>query len=364
MDIPLYEPFLEDAGADLEELVRNGWVSPRGGHVTAFESDVTEFLGVEHGLAVDSGTAALHLALTALDIGPGDEVIVPDFTFGCLGSTVKAVGAEPVPADIDERTLGLDPEAVETRVTPRTEAVMVAHMFGHPADMDGLTDVADRHDLRLVEDAAQAFGSACDGRPVGSMGDIGCVSFSWNKTMTTGKGGFVATDDADLFARLERAADYGRENGSKRTFVEGGFNYRMDNIRAAIGRDQFDRLDDIIDRKRRIVDRYRDGFADAGIKTPTFQRDGRDVAPWLFYLLLADEEQRDAVAAALDDRDIGCMKFYRPLHTMPAFDADGSYPVSDSVAGRGIALPSHPALEPEAVEAVCGVVTDTVGNGG
>lgn len=361
MDIPLYEPVLTDDDREaVEETLRSGWISPRGDEVERFEDEVSGFLGREYGMAVDSGTAALHLALTALGIGEGDEVLVPDFTFGAVGTVVKTVGADPVLVDVEEETLGMDPAKAAEVVTDDTAAVLVAHMFGHPADMDGISALADREDLAVVEDAAQAFGSTYQGELAGTIGDIGCFSFSWNKTLTTGKGGFIVTDADDVFGRMQQTAEYGRADRGTESFVDAGLNYRMDNIRAALAREQFSRLDTLFERRQEIVGWYRERLDGDRVTVPSFTGEERDAVPWMFYVLFDDETTRDAAAAALEQDGIGYRTFYRPLHEMDAFIARSDYPVSDSVAARGLMLPSGPGLTEEAVGTVCNVLNDSL----
>ncbi|MFB6294966.1 MAG: DegT/DnrJ/EryC1/StrS family aminotransferase [Candidatus Nanohaloarchaea archaeon] len=361
MDIPLYEPLLTDEDrAAVQETLDSGWISPRGDEVARFEDEITRFLGRDHGLAVDSGTAALHLALASLGIGEGDEVLVPDFTFGAVGTVVRTVGAEPVLVDVEGETLGMDPAMAAEAVTADTAAVLVAHMFGHPADMDGIAALADREDLAVVEDAAQALGSTYHGELTGTVGDVGCFSFSWNKTLTTGKGGLVVTDTDNVFDRIRMTAEYGRDTQDRSSFVDAGVNYRMDNIRAALAREQFSRLDTLFERRKEIAGWYRERLDEHRVTVPSFPGEDRDAVPWMIYVLVEDEPTRDTAAAALDREGIGYRTFYRPLHTMDAFTARSDYPVSESVAGRGLMLPSGPGLSEEDVDTVCSVLNDVL----
>lgn len=360
MRIPAYRPEMGEAEiAAIRETVADGWVSQKGPVVEGFEQDLAAFLDVSHVLVTDSGTASLHLALAAHGIGPGDEVIVPDFTYGATATAVMAVGATPVLVDIEADTCALEPGAVKEALTDATAAILVVHMFGRPAPLDALQDIAADHDIPLIEDAAQAFGASRDGDHVGTIGDVGCFSFSWSKMLTTGKGGAVATDDAAVAERIRELADYGRAGGSRFEFVRPGYNARMDSIRAAVGRVQLDRFETTVQEKRDVFSLYDDRLAPLPVDTT--MRDvpeGITVAPCIYVARTAD---RDALHDHLTDRGIGSRTIYRPLHTLPAFSTAGRYPEATAVSDTVIGLPSHPGMTAQEVADVCDAIATFYG---
>lgn len=358
MDVPEYEPELGDGEVGAcREAIESGYVSAHGPHVDRFGERIADRAGTTHAVPTDSGTAALHTALAAQGIGPGDEVIVPAFTYGATGMAVRMAGAEPVIADIEAETYGIDPAAVDDLAGDRTAAVIAVHLLGRPARMDAIREVAADHDLAVIEDAAQAFGAHYHGRPVGGLADAGCFSFAWSKTITTGKGGCLVTDDDGTAERAGMIVDCGRSD--RYSFDVTGYNYGLDNIRAAIGLRQLDRFDEIRSRKEELFGMYRDRLADAAVDTGHMD-DQRDVsmAPY-FFTVLTDE--KDRLLAELEDRGIGARPFYRPLHTVPAFASSRERPVAERIADRLVGLPSHPGLGEDDLARVADAVRDITG---
>lgn len=355
MDILEQRPCISDRDiAALREAAEAGWVSQRGPVVDRFEDELAAFLGMEAVLATDSGTASLHLALAANGVGPGDTVLVPDFTYGATATAVLALGAIPVPVDIEPETYGMDPLQVEEAVTAETAAILCAHMFGRPARLDALQEVAERHAIPLIEDAAQAFGATFRGNAVGGVGAAGCFSFSWSKLLTTAKGGAVATDDPGAAEAMRELADYGRATGERATFVRPGYNYRMDSLRAAIGRAQLDRVEETVEERRSLFAAYRDGLEPCPVDAAVLADDRETtVSPYAFIIRT---EERDGLRDHLAGHGIRTRAPYRPVHTMPAVDAAGEYPVATRVAGSVLALPAHTGMERADVERVCGAV--------
>ncbi len=360
MDIPFYRPDIDVDGADrIAAVLESGWLSPKGETVERFEEDLASFCGADHVVATDSGTAAIRLALAAADIGRGDEVVVPAYTYGATVAAVTATGATPVFADVEPGTAALDPGAVADMVTGRTAAVVVAHLFGRPARLGALRDVADDAGVPLVEDAAQGFGAQHRGAMSGTVGRAGCLSFSWNKPLTTGKGGALVTDDAELAADAREIADYGRDADGR--FVRQGFNQRMDSVRAALGRMQMDDVEAVLDRKRDLFRTYHRLLADVDGVDP-MDPDGRDGATPspVFYTVRAEE--RDDLHDGLADRGIGTDTFYEPLPGLPPFpDPDRPFPGAERVADRVLGLPSSPGMDRDAVERVAAAVRDIAG---
>ncbi|MBI5162521.1 MAG: aminotransferase class I/II-fold pyridoxal phosphate-dependent enzyme [Magnetospirillum sp.] len=344
--VPLVTPSL--SGNELsyvQDCIATGWVSSQGAYIGKFETAVGEFLTARHALSTANGTLALQLALQALDIGPGDEVIVPNFTFGASANAVMQRGAKPIFADVDPETWTLDPAATEALLTPRTKAIMPVHIYGHPCDMDPLMDIARRHQLRVVEDCAEALGAAYKGRPVGTIGDIGCFSFFANKIITTGEGGMVTTNDPALADRLKVIRDHGMRPERRYWHVEAGTNCRMTNLQAAVGLAQMERIATFLDWRDGLASRYDAGLEDIpGIRRHVGQSWARKVC-WL-YTIAVDPQvygmDRDALLAHLKTRGIEGRPVFAPLHIQPAYPGcgTGAYPVSERLGAHGLSLPT------------------------
>ncbi len=347
------------------DAIRSGWVSSIGPYVERFEAAFAGYLGVEHAIAVSNGTVGLHLALHTLGIGPGDEVLVPDLTFVATANTVVQTGARPVFVDVDPETWCMDPEAAREAVTSRTRAIVPVHLFGHPAPMEDLLELAVEHDLEVVEDAAEAHGAEFAGRKVGGMGHAGVFSFYGNKIITTGEGGMVVTNDAKLAARLRYLKDHGMSPQRRYYHTELAFNYRLTNLQAALGLAQLEQIEDFIASKRRIYTQY----AQALLGTPgislNVERPGVRSVFWMVSLVLDDSLrlEREALGAQLRSRGIDWRPFFVPMHTLPhlagcrAVGRTGEgCPISDFLGRRGMSLPSGCDLSAEAVQYVAGTL--------
>jgi perosamine synthetase len=256
--IPVFAPWIAaSAQRYVADCLATGWISSAGSYVRRFERDFGKLCAADHALATSNGTAALHLALAARGIGPGDEVIVPALTFIATANAVTYTGARTVLADVTAETWTLDPADVVRRLTPRTRAIVAVHLYGHPADMDALAAIARERGLLLVEDAAEAHGARYKDRPVGTLGDIGCFSFYGNKIISTGEGGMVVTNDERLAQRATVLRDHAMEPGARYVHNEVGFNYRMTNLQAAVGCAQVEEFETVLARKHAIAARYR-----------------------------------------------------------------------------------------------------------
>jgi perosamine synthetase len=337
------------------DAVASTWISSKGVYLDRFEDEFPAFLGARHGIACCNGTVSLHLILAALGIGPGDEVIVPTFTYIASVNTIAYTGATPVFVDSEMATWNLDPAKIEERITPRTKAIMVVHLYGHPADMDPIMDIARRHGLAVVEDAAEAHGAEYRGRKVGTLGIAASYSFFGNKIVTTGEGGMVVTDDDDLAERCRHLR--GQGVSPTRTYWHDalGFNYRMTNIAAALGVAQLGRIDEVLSAKRAIAMKYRDRLAD--LPGVTFQPEAewaRNV--WWMVSILVEPERRDALMLHLRDGGVETRPFFHPAHTMPVFASDEPFPVAERLGASGINLPSFPQLTDQEVDTVCDLV--------
>jgi perosamine synthetase len=368
--IPVSAPLL--AGNELDyvrDCIATGWVSSAGSYVTRFEQAWADYCGMKHGVAVSSGTAALQVAIDALRLGPGDEVVMPAFTIISCALAVVRAGAVPVLVDSDPETYCLDVEQVAAAVTSRTRALMPVHIYGHPADMDPLIELAEQRGLAIVEDAAEAHGCEYlsrhrDRRWVrcGGLGTLSTFSFYANKLVSTGEGGMVLTNSGEL---AERARSLRNLCFQQHRFYheELGYNYRFSNVQAALGLAQTERLNEILDRKRQIGTLYDGLLADIrGITLPP-RRDWATVNYWMYNLVLADDVPCDAatVAAQLKARGIETRPFFVGLHQQPALRARGLFhkvrlPVTERLSQRGLCLPSGPGLTDQQVAEVAHAV--------
>jgi dTDP-4-amino-4,6-dideoxygalactose transaminase len=358
--IPMVDLTAQDRALrdDIEHRVREVLAAGRfvlGPNVQAFEAEVAAYLGVEHAVGVASGTDALHLALVAAGIGPGDEVITTPFTFVATAEAIRYVGARPVFVDIDPRTFNLDPERVSAAIGERTRAVLPVHLFGQPASLVALGALCDAHGLTLIEDCAQSMGAGVDGRKTGTFGLAGAFSFFPSKNLgCCGDGGLVATRSAAL-AEHVRAL---RNHGSRAPYRHGeiGYNSRLDEIQAAVLRAKLPHLDAFNRQRRRVAERYGRGLAGAPVVTPF--EDGAGTHVYHQYTILT--ERREAVAAALERAGSASAVYYPiPLHRQEAFAADCaglSLPEAERVAARCLSLPMYPELPDAAVDRICEAV--------
>jgi perosamine synthetase len=355
--IPLYRPAL--AGNEklyVTQCLDSTWISSKGEFVTRFEQAFAASTGNRHATSVCNGTAALHLALIALGIGPGDEVIVPTLTYVASVNAITYVGATPVFVDSLPDTWQMNPEDIRRRITPRTRAIMVVHLYGHPCDMGSIMAIARAHDCRVIEDCAEAFGARYQGAHVGTCGDIATYSFFGNKTITTGEGGMVVTDDDTLHERAVHFKGQGLAKQRQYWHDVVGYNYRMTNICAAIGLAQLERAEQLLVAKKRLAHWYAAGLRDVAV---TLQAEASDVqhAHWMCSFLVADPAHRESLRAALAARGVETRPLFSPVHTMPMYAAGAErHPVAENLAGRGISVPSWPGLARVDVESICGII--------
>ena len=343
---PVAEPEIgEEELRNVVEAVRSGWISSKGGFIEEFEKSFAKYIGVKYGVATSNGTTALHLALVALGIGPGDEVIVPDLTFAATINVVIYTGAKPVIVDINPEYWGIDPEKLKKAITPRTKAVIPVHLYGHPCDMDAIMEIALEHNLYVIEDAAEAHGAEYKGRKVGSFGHVSCFSFYGNKIIITEEGGMCLTSDAELAERMRVLRDHGMNPKRRYWHDVLDFNYRMTNLQAAIGVAQLDKIERFIERKREIARIYAEELSSVEGITLHPEMPWAKCVYWL-YSILVDEGKakvtRDRLAEKLEGYGIETRKFFYPLHEMPIYRryAIDTYPVSSKISRQGLNLPS------------------------
>jgi perosamine synthetase len=339
----------------------SSWISSKGPYVERFESDFGRFVGVRHGIAVSNGTVALHLALVALGIGPGDEVIVPDLTFAATINAVLYCGATPVIVDIDQRTWCLSLATVEAACTPRTRAIIPVHLYGRPAEMGPICAFAARHGIAVVEDCAEAPGARYAGRPVGQFGDISCFSFYANKIITTGEGGMCVTSSPELSRELRMLRDHGMvpERGYWHDRV--GFNYRLTNIQASIGHAQLDRAAETLRRNSDIAEAYRAALKGIpGVRFPPEMDDLCAPVVWLTSVTVP-AERRDALMAAALRANIETRPFFHSLSTLPPYQLYARHcPNSLELAATGVNLPTSRAVDSGAIDRVAEVFRDVL----
>jgi perosamine synthetase len=354
--IPVAEPSL--SGREYEyvtECLDTNWISSQGKFIGRFESEFGEFIGSDHALAVTNGTAALHLALAALGIGPGDEVLVPDLTFAASAAAVIFTGATPVLVDIESESWGIDVTAAAELITERTAAIMPVHLYGQPSNMDEVIEFARKHNIFVVEDAAESLGSTYRGQHTGTFGDAGIFSFFGNKLITTGEGGMVVFKDAEVAERAKCLRDHGMNPERRYWHDVVGFNYRLTNIQAAIGVAQLEKIDVIIENKLSVAEQYKTLLADLPhIKLPPDLPDTRNIN-WAFSILIDSEAigvSRDRFMNLMAIKGIDTRPIFHPLHEMPPYAPFGGnrpFDVSVSVSNSGVSLPSFTALTSEQI---------------
>jgi perosamine synthetase len=355
------------------DCIETGWISSAGRYIEEFETGWAEYCGRRHGVAVSNGSMALHAAIAALDLEPGDEVILPTFTIISCASSVLAAGATPVLVDADPETWTMDVQHLESRIGERTRAVMPVHIYGHPVDMSPVLEVAARHGLAVVEDAAEAHGAEYrveegSWRRCGSFGAQSCFSFYANKLVTTGEGGMVLTDDDDVGERLRSLRNLGFRPERRFHHEQLGFNLRLTNLQAALGVAQLERMEQIVARKREVASRYTTGLAGVeGLQLPLEKPWARSVF-WMYGIVIDESTGHDAVTVAERLRELGVdtRPFFLGMHEQPALHRLGLFleehhPVAERLARQGLYLPSGLALTDEQVEIVCAAVRETLG---
>ena len=356
--IPMSFPDINEE--DLES-VREVLMSGRlalGPKTSEFEKAMSDYIGVGHAVAVNSGTSALHLIVRCLDIGPGDEVLVPSFTFAASVNAILYEGATPVFVDIDPETYNIHPECLEARINSRTKAIMVVDVFGHPAEWDDILRVAETHDLKVIDDSCEALGSEYKGRGLGRFGDAAAFAFYPNKQITTGEGGMIVTDNADI-ARLARSLrNQGRgEMGAWLEHIHLGYNYRMDEMSAALGVSQVSRLDKFMMKRQRVADAYTDRLSGKDWVRPPVVKPYVRMSWFVYVVALAEGVDRDDVMKTMESLGVPVRNYFPPVHLQPYLRgrfgcAGGELPVTESVASRTIALPFHNNLSEAQVETV------------
>ena len=365
--IPVCEPLIGDNVLPLvRDCIETGWISSEGRYIREFEEKWAQYCGVAHGVAVANGTCALQVAVGALDLPPGSEIILPSFTIISCAIAIIEAGCAPVLVDAEPDTWNANLDEVESKITPRTRAIMPVHMFGHPVDMSRLMDIAAKCDLRVIEDAAESHGAEVNGRRVGGIGDMGCFSFYANKIITTGEGGMVVTNDAGYAERLRSLRNLSFRADRRFLHTEIGHNYRLTNLQAAVGVAQIERIDEHIRRKRAMAESYRVRLQGLPIALPVERNWAKNVY-WMYGVVLDDEVRFDAVefARRLRARGVDTRPLFLGMHEQPVLQQRDlfhgeAYPVTERLAKRGLYLPSGLTLTEAQIDEVCCVVRDVL----
>jgi perosamine synthetase len=352
--IPVYQPSLD--GKEKEYVLRcleTSWISSLGEYIDRFEKEFSNFVGAKHAISVCNGTVALHLALHCLGIKPGDEVIVPSFTYIASVNTIAQVGATPVFADSSAEDWNVSPEDIERKITSKTKAIMPVHMYGFPCKMKEISSIASRHNLLLVEDCAEALGSRFEDQHVGRLSNVATYSFFGNKTVTTGEGGMVTTDDDGLASALRKTKGQGQSLHKRYWHDVLGFNYRMTNIAAAIGLAQMERVENIMAQKAHISAVYIREMIETGVQFQSI-RESAVPSHWLVSILLPEQVNRDYVMARMLECEIETRPTFYCAHEMPMYNENNIerplYPNAKRLSHQGISLPSWPGLTDDTIK--------------
>lgn len=352
------EPSL--TGNELEyviDCIKTNWISSQGSYVQKFEQSFARYHNIEYALTTSSGTTALHLALTALGVGPDDEVIVPDLTFAATANAVVHCGAKPIFVDVDPVYWNMDPNLLEEAITCRTKAIIPVHLYGHPCDMGPILQAARKHHLYVIEDCAESLGARYNDTPTGAIGDIGCFSFFSNKIITTGEGGMVITRDAELKDRMEVLRSHGMRKERRYWHEVVGFNYRMTNLQAAIGLAQMEQIEAFCEKRKQIASVYSKELSNVpGIVLPPEMPWANNIY-WLYSILIDQQVSpisRNELMMELQKEGIETRPFFYPLHIQPPFRGGSkTFPVTEYLSARGLSLPSSNCISHDDIKRVC-----------
>lgn len=356
--IPVYQPHLTDIEKQyVNECLDSNWISSKGKFISLFEEHFAAFISTKHAATVSNGTVALHVALRALDIKEGDEVLVPTLTYVASANAIKYCQATPVFVDSCPETWQMDPKDLVKKMTSRTKAVMPVHLYGHPCDMDAICAIAKQHNLLIIEDCAEAFGTFYRKKHVGNFGDIATFSFFGNKTISCGEGGMVVTNCAEIDEKVRHLKGQGLAKGKEYVHDILGYNYRLTNMQAAIGLGQLQRAGELLQAKRKIADYYMKRLSLPCQK----EKEGTISSYWMCSFLAEDKEQKTEIRRYLRENGVETRPFFTPVHLLPYFSGkEGDFPVAEALSESGFSLPSWPGLTEEQLEAVCSLVEDAI----
>ena len=367
MDVPLSLPDIGEREREaVDEVLRSRWLS-MGPVVAAFENKIAEYVGVRQAVAINSGTSGLHLAVRALGLGEGDEAITTPFSFVASANCLLFERVQPVFVDIDPLTLNIDPELVKVKITSRTRCILPVHVFGHPAEMDELTNLARQNGLFIIEDACEALGAKYHGKQAGSMGDMALFAFYPNKQLTTGEGGVILTDSDQLAGLCRSMRNQGRDAGDEwYEHSRLGYNYRMDEMSAALGCAQLSRVTEILAKRQAVAKMYNERLSGLDGVTVPYVAPGVEMS-WFVYVIRFDPAiNRDLVMKEIAGRGIGCRAYFQPIHLQPFYRRSfgfgpGDFPVTEAVAATTLALPFHNHLTAEEIDYVVTNLAEVIG---
>lgn len=360
--ISISQPSITQKEIDyVTDAVRSGWVSSLGKYINMFEQKFADFCGVDYAVTTSNGTTAIHLALEALGVKEGDEVIIPDLSFVATANAVKYTGATPVFVDIDPYNLCISPESIEKAVTDRTKVILPVHLYGHPCDMVSINKIAEHHNLLIVEDAAEAHGASINGKKVGSWGLCGTFSFYGNKNITTGEGGMITTNDKALYERCALLRDHAMSKDKRYWHDEVGFNYRMTNLQAALGCAQLERADELLSRKKQIFKMYEEHLADQPIIQLNRTNDWAENTFWQICVEVEgyDLKMRDELMLKLKGKSIDSRPYFYPISDMPMYNKANT-PISHDIYQRGICLPTYFDLNLKDIGLICETLIQSI----
>ncbi|MFA5878807.1 MAG: DegT/DnrJ/EryC1/StrS family aminotransferase [Candidatus Margulisiibacteriota bacterium] len=355
--IPISEPSITQKEIDyVNEAMKSGWVSSLGSYIDNFEKKFAEFCNTKYAVSVSNGTAALHLALLALNISENDEVIIPNLTFIATANAVSYVKAKIKLVDIEETTLCIDPEKIEKAITKNTKAIIPVHLYGHPSNMPKIMEIAKKYNLAVIEDAAEAHGAKINKKMVGSFGDLGIFSFYGNKIMTTGEGGIITTNNETLYNKIKFLKDHGMSKDKRYFHTQIAYNYRMTNLQAALGLAQLERIKELLARKKKIYELYSDNLKDIPKIRLNFTANWAINVYWMVCLEYENwnETSRDQFIFKLKNNGIDSRPYFYPINYMPMYkDIPADTPIANKIFQKGINLPSSFNLTDKEIIFIC-----------
>lgn len=364
--IPVSQPFIDDRAKDLVlDCLNTGWISSQGEYVARFESEFANYVGAQFAISVTSGTAALHLALMALNIGPGDEVIVPDLTFAATANAVLLCGAKPILCGVDQATWTIDIEDCRALIGPATKAIIPVHLYGNPADMNALLSLASMHNIEVIEDCAESLGASLQQKSTGTIGTIGCYSFFANKLLSTGEGGMLTTDNPELANKIRILRDHGMSPDKRYWHDIAGLNYRMTNIQAAIGVAQLALLDEFTALRTRQESIYTEMLSH--LPSIRFKKviDGAIPVNWLMSVQVTSRDETQTASALhkwLKRYNVDSRPFFYPLHEQPPYrDEREALKATRFLSQSGLSLPTFIGLKDEQIVYICQLITQFMG---
>ena len=354
--IPVYQPFLNGNEKDyVNQCLDSTWISSRGEFIDRFESKFSEILNIDNATSVSNGTVAIHLALLALGIEKDDEIIVPTLTYVATVNSIAYVGGIPIFVDAAKDTMNIDVDLIESRITEKTKAILAVHLYGNPCDMDKLMKICKKYNLYLIEDSAEALGTKYKDKYAGSFGDISTFSFFGNKTITTGEGGMVASNNKDLIDRVAYLKNQSVSLDRQYWHAEVGYNYRMTNICAAIGLGQLEQVEEILEKKQILTNWYKKNLSNTNLNFQVTQEYGVN-SLWMVTVTAKDDKACNLIRDYLGDNGVETRPIFVPMHIMPSHKEDNIYPVAEELGRTGFNLPSYPGLEEADVKYICDLI--------